>query len=206
MGFHFCLFYTADAALRDVDKPLVAYFAGPAAAGLYTAAYRIVDAAAMPMRAVIASIYARFFVHGNKGIDSSIGFAFKVLPILLGYCLFLGIFLAAGSQLLPLILGDKFAASAPLIGRLAILPFFGALTSIGGNILTSTGRQRTRALVVLVLSFSPVVLCSILVPRFGLDGAAAAAVLNAVLFATATWAMVNFSRNAEHRRMAHAKA
>ena len=38
------------------------------AAGLYTAAFRIVDAIGMPLRALTAAFYARFFKHGHHGI------------------------------------------------------------------------------------------------------------------------------------------
>ncbi|HEX4114234.1 MAG TPA: oligosaccharide flippase family protein [Stellaceae bacterium] len=202
LGFHFCLLYTADAAVRDIDKPIVAYFAGAAAAGIYNAAFRIVDAVTMPMRALAASFYARFFRHGHQGIERSFQFALKVLPITLGYAIFAGLMLTFGAQFLPLLLGEKFRAAAPVTGALALLPVFWGLTSLGGDILTSAGRQRSRALVMVCLSLSPVVLSCLLVPRFGAIGAAYASLGNAALVTATIWTLVLLSL----RRAARADA
>jgi O-antigen/teichoic acid export membrane protein len=193
LGFHFCLYYIADSAIRDIDKPLVAFFAGPVAAGLYAAAYRIVDATAMPLRALTAAFYARFFKHGHRGIEHSFNFALKVLPVVLGYTLAAGAALTIGSNYLPLVLGEQFRDSVPMVRWLAFLPVFSALVAVGGDVLTTTGRQRVRALVVCFLSLSPVLLCWLLVPRFGAIGAAYAALGNVVLVASAIWAMVVLS-------------
>jgi len=190
LGFQFCLYFTADSAFRESDKPMVAYLAGPSVAGLYTAAFRIVDAAAMPLRAMTAAFYARFFKHGHKGIEHSFQFALKVLPLTLGYSAFAGIVLSFGADYLPLVLGDKFRAAAPVTVWLAFLPLFNGLTAIGGDILTSAGKQRARAVVISALSLLPVLLASLLVPRFGAAGAAYAALGNAVLVAATMWLMV----------------
>jgi O-antigen/teichoic acid export membrane protein len=194
LGFHFCLYFAADNAVRDLDKPMVAYLAGPFVAGLYSAAFRIVDAAALPLRALTASFYARFFKHGHEGIERSFRFALKVLPLTLGYTITAGIILTFGADYLPLILGERFRAAAPLASCLAFLPVFNGLTAIGGDILTSSGRQRTRAFVMAGLSLAPVLWCWLLVPRYGAVGAAYASIGNAGLVAAAIWLMVMLSR------------
>lgn len=194
LGFHFCLYYMADAAVRDIDKPTVAYFAGASAAGIYTAAFRIVDAVSMPLRALAATFYARFFHHGHGGVESSFRFALKVLPLTVGYALFAGLVLIFGADFLPLLLGEKFRAAVPVTGTLALLPVLWGLTAIGGDILTSIGRQGTRAFAMVGLSLSPVLLSAVLVPRFGVLGAAYASIGNAALVAAAIWVMVLQSR------------
>jgi O-antigen/teichoic acid export membrane protein len=202
LGFHFCLFFSADSALRDIDKPLVAFFAGPVAAGLYNAAFRIVDVMAMPLRALTAAFYARFFRHGHNGIEQSFQFALKVLPLTIGYTLFAGIVLTFGADYLPLVLGEKFRAAVPVASCLAFLPVFNGLAAIGGDILTSSGRQRTRALVIACLSLSPVVFCCFLVPRYGAIGAAYASLGSAVVAAATIWIMVMLSRRRAARELA----
>jgi O-antigen/teichoic acid export membrane protein len=194
LGFHFCLYYTADSAVRDMDKPLVALLAGPVAAGLYNAAFRIVDATAMPLRAMAAAFYARFFRHGHRGIEQSFRFAAKLLPLALGYAVFAAIALNLGSGFLPFVLGEKFRAAVPIVSRLALLPIFTALAAIGGDVLTSSGRQRTRAIVMSGLAVTPAVLVYLLVPRFGLFGAAYAALGTAAIVAATIWTMVLTAR------------
>lgn len=202
LGFHFCLSFTADGAIRDIDKPIVAYLAGPVVAGLYNAAFRIVDAAGMPLRALTASFYARFFKHGHNGLEQSFQFALRVLPLTLGYTLFAGIALTLGADYLPLILGDKFSAAVPVATCLAFAPVFNGLSAIGGDILTSTGRQRTRALVIACLSVSPALLCCLLVPRYGAMGAAYASLGSSALVAATIWFMVMRSRRRAARALA----
>jgi O-antigen/teichoic acid export membrane protein len=202
LGFHFCLLYTADAAVRDIDKPLVAYFAGASVAGIYNAAFRIVDATTVPMRAMAASFYARFFKHGHHGIERSFQFALKVLPLSLGYAVFAGLALSFGADFLPLLLGEKFRAAVPVTSTLAFLPVFWGLTSLGGDILTSAGRQRTRALVMVCLSLAPILLSGLLVPRFGALGAAYASLGNAVLASATIWALVLLARRQAARALA----
>jgi O-antigen/teichoic acid export membrane protein len=206
-GFHFCLFYVADASVRDIDKPMVAYLAGPSAAGLYNAAFRIVDAVSMPLRALAASFYARFFKHGHGGgIEQSFRFALKVLPLTLGYTLFAGLALTLGADYLPLILGEKFRDAVPIASTLAFLPVFIGLTSLGGDILTSVGRQRTRAFAMCCLSLSPVLFSCLLVPRFGTIGAAYASLGNAALVTATIWGMVFWSRRQAARTQMPAAA
>jgi O-antigen/teichoic acid export membrane protein len=195
LGFHFCLYYAADSAVRDMDKPLVALFAGPVEAGLYTAAFRIVDAATMPLRALAAAFYARFFKHGHEGFEQSFRFAMKLLPFALGYAMFAAVALSAGSGLLPLVLGAKFHAAGPVVSRLAFLPIFAALTAIGGDVLTSSGRQRGRAIVTCALALAPALLDYLLVPRFGAIGAAYAALGTAGLVSAAMWIMMLVARS-----------
>jgi O-antigen/teichoic acid export membrane protein len=206
LGFHFCLYFSADCALREIDKPLVAYFAGPVAAGLYNAAFRIVDAVAMPLRALTAAFYARFFKHGHNGIEQSFQFALKVLPLVVGYTVFAGIVLTFGAGYLPLLLGDKFRAAVPVATCLAFLPVFNGLTAIGGDILTSAGRQRTRAFAVAGLSLAPILFCCLLVPRYGAIGAAYASLGSAALAATTIWVMVIVSRRQAARALVGADA
>ncbi|MGH6981604.1 MAG: oligosaccharide flippase family protein, partial [Stellaceae bacterium] len=194
LGFQFCLYFAADSAFRDSDKPMIAYLAGAQAAGLYNAAFRIVDAAAMPLRAMTATFYARFFKHGHDGIERSFRFALKVLPLTLGYTLVAGIMVTFGADYLPLILGEKFRAAAPVTALLAFLPMFNGLSAVGGDILTSAGKQRRRAVVISALSLSPVMLTSVLVPRFGVTGAAYAALGNGALVAATIWLMVFHAR------------
>jgi O-antigen/teichoic acid export membrane protein len=185
LGFHFSLYFAADTTARELDKPLVALFAGPAVAGVYTAAFRVVDAAAMPLRALMATLYARFFKHGHRGIEHSFRFAVKVLPLFLSYALFASFALIAGSGYLPLLLGPKFGAVIPLVSRLAFLPVFWAIAAVGGDVLTSVGRQRNRAFIIAVLSLSQIPMLWFLVPRFGAEGAAYASLGDAALLALA---------------------
>lgn len=206
LGFHFCLYFASDNAVRDIDKPMVAYLAGPFVAGIYNAAFRIVDAAALPLRAMTASFYARFFKHGHEGIERSFRFALKVLPLTLGYTAIAGLILTFGADYLPLILGEKFRAAAPVASCLAFLPVFNGLSAIGGDVLTSTGRQRSRAFVMAGLSVAPVLWCLLLVPRFGAVGAAYASLGNAALVAAAIWSMVLLSRRRAARALAPATA
>src|SRR5689334_17303053 len=61
LGAAFALSSTAQNAYNDIDKTMVGSLATLDAAGVYTAAYRIIDVAFTPVRAVLYSAYSTFF-------------------------------------------------------------------------------------------------------------------------------------------------
>ncbi|MHB1330016.1 MAG: lipopolysaccharide biosynthesis protein, partial [Gemmatimonadales bacterium] len=83
-GWYFSIMAAAQMANSDVDKPLVARLSSVDAAGVYAAAYRIVDVAFAPVRALMYSSYATFFAHGALGVRSAMSFAGRLARLSLG--------------------------------------------------------------------------------------------------------------------------
>jgi len=79
-GFWFSTSLSAQTIYNDVDKTMLARLATLDAAGIYAAAYRLIDIAFLPIRALLAAAYPGFFRHGEGGIAGSLGFTRRLVP------------------------------------------------------------------------------------------------------------------------------
>jgi len=196
-GFHSSMQSTLFFMLRDIDKPLLSKLASLHAAGVYAAAFRVADAAIIPIRALMYAAFARFFRHGQRGVTGSSDFALRLLPFGLAY----GALAACGIELfsfaLPWLLGRQYAESASILRIFGILPVFHAAYNIGADSLTACGRQSTRSFVQSCAAAAMVVLCLVLIPRFGTMGAAVANVTSHALMATGMWTAIFLHRHRE---------
>ena len=89
-GLHSSLQSMLYFGLRDIDKPFLSRLASLPIAGLYAAAFRLADAAIVPIRALMYAAYARFFRHGQHGVRRSSAFALRILPFGIAYGIFAG--------------------------------------------------------------------------------------------------------------------
>src|SRR5262249_19681339 len=94
-GLQYGLEFSSVVALRDLDKPVVVETLGAEAGGLYTAAFRIVDSACIPIRALLLATYTRYFSHAKVDTRAAVAFGYKVLPLGLAISAVLGIGLFA---------------------------------------------------------------------------------------------------------------
>ena len=194
-GFIYALEYASMAALRDLDKPVVADTLGSAAAGAYAAAFRIVDTATVPVRALLRTTYVRYFHHAGQGVDAAIGFARKVLPIMAGGSLVLAIGLLVGAPVIPLLIGEDYDEAVPIIRWLAIYPLVFGLSSMGADLLRGLNLQRARLIVMLVATITYVPIVWLGAEAFGVEGAAIARTISQVLLLAATaWIIARVSR------------
>ena len=180
--------------LRDADKPLLARLATLEAAGIYAAAFRIADAAIVPIRSLMYAAYASFFRHGADGVGGSSRFALRILPLALAYGLLAGICVALMPYAVPWILGANYQAAGDVLLLFAVLPFLHAAYNIGGDALTASGHQSARSTAHLIGALLMVASCLLLIPRYGAMGAAVANVMSHAVLATTTWAFLLWHR------------
>lgn len=180
--------------LRDIDKPLLARLATLEAAGIYAAAYRIADAAIVPIRALMYAAYARIYRHGDGGIASSASFAVKLLPFALAYGLVAGIGLLLAPYVLPWLLGPAYLATGQILIILAALPMLHAAYSIGADALTACGMQSSRSIVHAIGVTTMLVACMLLIPRLGATGAAIANATSHAVLALLCWTLLVWKR------------
>ncbi|MDE1985079.1 MAG: oligosaccharide flippase family protein [Alphaproteobacteria bacterium] len=193
-GFHSSMQSTLYFLLRDIDKPLLSRLATLHAAGIYAAAFRVADASIVPVRALMYAAYARFFRHGRRGIRRSSDFALRLLPFGLAYGLMAGVGIELFSFVLPKILGRQYAESAEMLRIFGILPTLHAAYNIGGDALTVSGHQSSRTRVQACSAGLMIVLCFVLIPRYGVFGAAIANMFCHGVMAAAMWTVVLFRR------------
>ncbi len=139
------------AALKDFDKPLVLAMLGPAAAGAYAAALRIVDALTLPVRSVGYAIYPRLFAAEAKQADAADAFARRMLPAVAGLGAAAGLAGLLGAGLIGMAF-PRYAELPLLLRILTPMPALLGIYVLGADLLSVQGRQTIRlGLVILLL-------------------------------------------------------
>ncbi|WP_043838557.1 lipopolysaccharide biosynthesis protein [Muricoccus aerilatus] len=187
-GITFAAESAVQASARDLDKPIVLEVAGAEAAGLYAAAFRIVETLGMPVRALASATYARMFRLAHEDPGRCVAYANRLIPAAAAMAGLGGLALALAAGLLPLVFGERYA-ELPLVVRLtAVFPLFAGVYGIWADALSATGRQRHRLALVCVSLVLTMVLCWIGVTAQGLEGAALARVAVMGITAALAWA------------------
>ncbi|BFH76245.1 hypothetical protein TthTF19_14000 [Thermus thermophilus] len=189
-GFYFAISLAAQGAYNDLDKTLLSRLVSDAVAGGYAAAYRVLDAAFVPMRALLYATYPRFFREGKRGLKASRTFALKLLPwgLAAGG---LGTVLALGlAPLLPILLGPEYALSATVLPLLAPILLFRALHYLAADALTGAGYQGLRSAAQVGVALFNLGLNLWWIPLLGWKGAVWSSLLSDGLLAASLWLML----------------
>jgi len=186
-GFWFSTSLSAQTIYNDVDKTMLARMATLDAAGIYAAAYRLIDIAFLPVRSLLAAAYPSFFRQGKDGIAASLSFARRLMsrPLLYSAAAAVGMILAA--PLLPHILGAEYLRTSEALRWLSLLPLLKTCHYFAADALTGAGHQALRTLVQLVIAIFNVLLNLWLIPRYSWRGAAWSSLASDGLLAVALW-------------------
>jgi O-antigen/teichoic acid export membrane protein len=176
-GLLFSLSLSAQSIHNDADKALLLQLASPATAGAYSAAYKLVDAAFIPLRSLFAATYADFFRRGEAGLGPSRRLGLRLLPVVASYGLFAAVVLVLGRPVLPRVLGSEYAEVSAILLWLCALPLLRGMQYLVGNVLTGADLLAQRTAVQLVVTVLNVGLNVVLIPLYGWRGAAFASLL-----------------------------
>ncbi len=199
-GGFFALQMGSFVGFRDIDKPLVVALSGLGQAGLYAAAFRIADVAAVPVRALIFSTYVRFFQRGAHGTRGSFAFARSLVPVGVALGGVAGIGVAVASTFATLVIGHNYDSIGPSLLLLAPLPVLYALYYLAADAIISGGHVGYRSFIQLLLPAVDVGLCLLLVPRYGAAGAAMAATCTHLVLVVVLWlSLLYFAREPARR-------
>lgn len=171
LGVYFSVSMAAQTIYNDIDKTMLARISGLGAAGLYSAAYRIVDAAYSPVGAVLAATYARFFQHGSEGLVRSSSFGRRVLGRAAAYSGVAAIAIWIAAPLVPAVLGKQFADTVFALRMLAPLLLLRSTHSAAADSLTGAGYQGTRTVLQVFIAALNVGLNLAILPRYSWHGA-----------------------------------
>jgi O-antigen/teichoic acid export membrane protein len=186
-GFHYSVSLSAQTIYNDIDKTMVARLSTLDAAGIYAAAYRIIDVAFTPVRALLNAAFPAFFRHGKDSFHSGLQFGRRLLVRTLPYPLIAFVALMAGASLLPLVLGEGFRQATEALRWLAPLPLLKTLHYFVSDSLTGSGFQGTRTLAQVGVAMFNVALNFALIPSYGWRGAAWASIASDGLLVVALW-------------------
>jgi O-antigen/teichoic acid export membrane protein len=189
-GLGFSAQWFTSSAMAEFDKTLVLRLAGSEITGLYAVAYRVASALSLPIGALAQAAMPRLFRAHQEGADSGRDLTRRLLMSTLAYSVAGTVLLQGMAVVLPLILGPKFAPAMNATRWLALwLPFYG-LRAIGSSVLMTSGRQLLRAGTEIVALLMMLGIAILLIPKFGLSGAVATAILTEALLAIFTWGLI----------------
>jgi O-antigen/teichoic acid export membrane protein len=172
---------------NDVDKTILVHYGMAMANGIYTMAYRAVDMAMIPISALQAAAFPRFFQEANGGFKSVEAFACRILRKSLPLSILMGLLLWVSAPAIPYLLGPGFASSVQALRILCFLPIFRSLQYSAGDALTGSGYQKVRFAVQAGAALFNVAINIYLIPRFGWPGAAWSSLATDGLLGVMNW-------------------
>lgn len=189
-GMLFSVGLSSQSIYNDIDKAMLARLGSATDAGIYAAAYRLIDMAYVPVRAISATTYPRFFQAGQIGVRGSLQLVKKVAPLTFGYGVFAAACLALGGPLVVLLLGPTFAGVDSVLPFLAIILVTRSATYLAGDALSGADLFRSRTVVQVAIAVINVGVNFLVIPAFGIWGAVLSSLLCEILLAAALWLIV----------------
>jgi O-antigen/teichoic acid export membrane protein len=189
-GFYFATGISAQNVYNDIDKTMLSRMSTLDATGIYGAAYRIIDVAMVPLRALTSAAYPRFFRHGARGVEASLTVARRLIPAAVGYGCLAGALLFLTAPILPRFLGHDYVNAIEAVRWLALLPILKSIQSFAADTLTGAGHQGTRTTLQVLIALFNVLINLPLITGWSWRGAAWASLITDGLLAALLWAVV----------------
>jgi len=195
-GLYFSVALCSHSIFNDIDKTILTRLATLQAAGIYAAAYRLIDVAFIPVRSLISASYPRFFKSGVDGMRGTVALVAKLIPYAAVYALAASLVLFVSAPLLPLLFGREFAEATHALRWLALLPFLKVLHYLPANALTGAGFQGLRTACLVATALFNVTLNLWLIPRYSWKGSAWASLASDGVYAVVIWIAVFWKQRA----------
>jgi O-antigen/teichoic acid export membrane protein len=176
-GLSFSFSASSITVYNDIDKAFLVSLGQTYAAGIYSAAYRVVDAASAPIFAIYAAAAPRFFREGARGIRHARSFSRVTMKRTLPFSIAAAALLFIGAPLLPQLFGSSFQGSVAALRWLCLLPILRALHYAWGSAITASASQWNRTATQFGAAALNLCLNALLIPRWSWRGAAAASLL-----------------------------
>lgn len=186
-GFYFSASASAFSIYTDIDKTILARLASLEAAGIYAAAYRLIDIAFIPVRSLLSAAYTSMFRHGANGMSGTVPYAQRLLKKIAWYPLVGAVAIFTAAPLAPSLLGHEYADTCGALRLLALIPLFKTLQFFAADAMTGANFQGMRTLIQVADALFNIGLNLWLVPRFSWRGAAWASLLSDGLLAIGLW-------------------
>jgi len=195
-GFYFSVSQSAMTIYNDIDKTMVARLATLEAAGVYAAAYRLIDVAFIPVRALLTATLPGFFRSGAGGLQASMRYGKRMLIKILPYSVFAFAAIMIGAPIAPHILGRQYNDITEALRWLALLPVLKTLHYFIADAITGAGHQGTRTLIQIGVAVFNVLVNLWIIPAYGWRGAAWSSLASDGLLALSLWSVAGLL----HRR------
>lgn len=170
-GVPFAIGNAAIKLYTDIDKTMLARLVTLEVTGAYSAGYRVVDMATIPLNATLVAAAPRFFRAGEAGSHQSTIYAMRVLPLPLAYALVVGIILHSMANLLQVGLGADYLHSVRILQWLAWLPLVATPRIFLQRVLGTSGHQMLAVTIITTGALFNILTNLWLIPSWGWRGA-----------------------------------
>ncbi len=170
-GFYFSVSISATGAYNDLDKTMLSRLSSDAIAGAYSAAYRVLDAIYIPVRAIVMSSYPRFFQAGKDGLKNAMRYAGKLIPVTIGISALAWGGMVLIAPILPGLLGVDYSLTPVIAVWLGPILLFRSIHNLLANTLTGADYQGVRTGAQIVIALFNLVLNLLWIPHYGWLGA-----------------------------------
>jgi O-antigen/teichoic acid export membrane protein len=171
-GFYFSAGLSAQTIYNDIDKTMLARLGTLEAAGIYGAAYRLIDVTFVPIQSLLAAAYPNFFRTGVAGISATLGYARRLVWGALAYSIAACVAILLGAGIVPIILGPEYNATAEALRWLSLLPVLKVLHYFLSDSLTGAGYQGVRTCIQAGVALFNVLINLWIIPAYSWRGAA----------------------------------
>jgi O-antigen/teichoic acid export membrane protein len=189
-GFSFSLSSSSISVYNDIDKTFLVAFGQLSAAGIYSAAYRVIDVVSAPIYSIYAAATPRFFRDGADGVASAQPLMRRLLRRTIPYGLAAAVVLFLGAGILPVLFGPSFRGSVAVLRWLCLLPLLRVLHYAWGTAITASASQWNRTATQLGAAALNLGLNALLIPRWSWHGAAIASLLTDGALAAMSWGVL----------------
>ncbi len=190
LGFSFAVGISAQSIYNDLDKSMLAKLSTLESAGIYGAAYHILNVSFTPILSLAMASFRNFFQQGASGIKDSFKLCKKLLPISLVYSLAAIVALAIFAPLIPLILGSGYSNSAIALVWLSPTIFFRTMHLFAADTLTGANFQSARSTSQVIVAIINGLLNLWLIPLYSWHGAIWATITSEFLLMVFLWGAV----------------
>lgn len=197
-GFHFSTSAASQSVYNDIDKTMLARLSTVDAAAIYAVAYRFVDAAMLPIRAVASAAYPEFFRRGTQGVTSSFALARSIIRHSASYGLLTGLILFVCAGALPSIMGREYASSVAALRWLCLLPALKSVHAFLTDTLTGADYQWQRSLIQMAVAAFNILVNLWIIRTFSWRGAAWSSLATDLLLAVLLYLVIGWHLRREH--------
>lgn len=193
LAIPFGLYFLSDIIYFHTDVLMLSVMKGEHSVGLYQSAMKLnqlLEAAPLLLASALFPTISRTFIDSKEKVKGMLGKSLEFI-LILGIPLAVGGFILAKPLMLT-IFSNKYAEAILILKILMIMVPFRFAGFIFGMVLTASGNQSKRMLVVAATAVINVILNALWIPRWGVDGAAAASVVSAIVL---TFAYAIFAKS-----------
>ncbi|HXW57729.1 MAG TPA: oligosaccharide flippase family protein [Candidatus Cybelea sp.] len=189
-GLYFSVSQSAQSIYNDIDKTMLARLGTLEAAGIYGAAYRLIDVSFAPVWSLLNAAYPNFFRAGVGGISATIHYARPLILRALGYASLVATLMLAGAGIVPYVLGSEYRLTVEALRWLAVLPMLKVVHCFLSDALAGAGHMALRSVIHIGVAVFNVLINLWIIPAYSWRGAAWSSIASDALLACGMCAAV----------------